>query len=158
MRAQADSAFQKYLLTAERTENNKDHATYAYYFRQVPPGRNSEFRGAYHSSELWFMFDSIREGAAHREWTESDYRMADIMSTYWMNFVKYSNPTGPEADVAGKTLRGNDLQVWEPCTKDGGLKFMELGDGASKLVQNTAYPERDAHHRKVLQEKLEKLL
>lgn len=156
MRAQSDAAFQKYLLTAASTGDNKDHSFYAYYFRQVPPGRNSAFKGAYHSSELWYMFDSIREGAAHREWTESDYRMADIMSTYWMNFVKYGNPTGADAAVAGKTLRGNDLAVWEPCTADTGLKFMELGDGISKLVQNTAYPERDAHHRKYIESKLNK--
>lgn len=154
LRAQSDSSLQKYLLTAALTEENKEHATYAYYFRQVPPGRNCEFRGAYHSSELWYMFDSIREGAAHRDWTESDYRMADIMSTYWMNFVKYGNPTGPDADEAGKTLRGNDLQVWEPCSKAGGLKFMDLGDGGSRMVGATANPERDAHHRKYIEGKL----
>ena len=148
MRAQSDASFQKYLRTAELTEDNKDHATYAYYFTQVPPGRNSEFRGAYHSSELWYMFDSIREGAAHRDWTESDYRMADIMSTYWMNFVKYGNPTGSDASVAGKTLRGNDLQVWEPCTQANGRKFMVLGDGTSRMAESTGYPERDKHHRK----------
>jgi len=150
MRAQSDSCLQKYILSAQMTENNRDHHTFVYYLRQVPPSRNPEFRGAYHSADLWYMFNSIHEGAAHRDWTESDYRMADIMSTYWMNFVKYSNPTGESSC----TSHENPLKVWEPCDSAHGFAFMELGNADSRMVTATPCPQRDAHHRNYLLKKL----
>ena len=154
MRAQSDQCLQKYLLTAALTEDNQAHETYVYYFRQVPPGRNSAFKGAYHSSELWYMFDSIREGVAHREWRQEDYKTAELMSTYWMNFVKYGNPNGERREIAGHTASGKEMAIWEPCRKANDLPFLELVAGTSKMVKETAYPERDRYHRNWLEEQL----
>lgn len=140
MRAMSDQYFQKYLLTAAMTEGCAGHRTYVYRFGQVPPGRNSEFRGAYHSSDLWYMFDSIRETENQRKWTKKDHEMAEMMSKYWMNFVKYGNPNG------------ECLPDWEPCTVRSGLQFMELKDGKAKMAMNTDNRNRDLHHRRWLME------
>ena len=134
MRAGSDQSFAKYRMSCALTENNKDHTSYAYYFTQVPPGRNSDFRGAYHSSELWYVFDSIREGAAHRDWTETDYKTAKVMSTYFMNFVKTGDPNG-----AG-------LTPWEPCTKAKGLPFIQISNGTSEMRTATDHPDRDKYY------------
>ena len=139
MRAGSDASFQKYLLSAGATENNKDHKTFAYFFTQVPSGRNSEFRGAYHSSDLWYMFDSIREGAAHRNWTKEDRETAKIMSTYWANFVKTGDPNG------------EGLTNWEECTKESGYRFLQIGNGKSEMKDHTDFPERDAFFRSLYQ-------
>ncbi len=154
MRVQSDQCLQKYRLTAALTEENQAHETYVYYFRQVPPGRNAAFRGAYHSSELWYMFDSIREGAAHREWRPEDYETAELMSTYWMNFVKYGNPNGESPEEAGHTASGKKMAVWKPCRREDGLPFLDLAGGTSRMIQETDYPERDQYHRSWLEEQL----
>ena len=154
MRVQSDQCLQKYRLTAALTEENQAHETYVYYFRQVPPGRNAAFRGAYHSSELWYMFDSIREGVAHREWRSEDYETAELMSTYWMNFVKYGNPNGESPEEAGHTASGKEMAVWKPCRREDGLSFLDLAGGTSRMTQETDYPERDQYHRSWLEEQL----
>lgn len=127
MRAISDQHFQKYLLTAQITESNKNHQTYVYRFGQIPPGRNSEFRGAYHSSDLWYMFNSMREKKNQRRWTAEDYRMAEIMSGYWINFVKYSDPNGED---------GNG---WKPCRAENDFEFLELKAGKSAMTSNAGW-------------------
>lgn len=51
---------------------------------------------AFHSSELWFTFGSIREGKPpHRPWRRTDFELADIVSSYWANFMCTGDPNGP---------------------------------------------------------------
>ena len=73
---------------------------------------------AWHSTELWFTFASLREGIPpHRPWREIDYRLADIISTYWANFIKTGNPNE------------EGLPWWPESGADYG--YMELGDTCS---------------------------
>ena len=77
---------------------------YAYQFaRRLPTdGRDGVLQGAFHSSELWYMFKSLR--FCWRPFIEGDYDLAEQMITYWTNFAATGNPngTGPE--------------TWTPCT------------------------------------------
>ena len=79
---------------------------YAYQFaRRLPTdGREGVLQGAFHSSELWYMFKSLR--FCWRPFIPGDYDLAEQMITYWTNFAATGNPngTGPE--------------VWPPCTAD----------------------------------------
>lgn len=89
LRARSDRLHQTYLLSAEYIQaHNKNSNVYTYYFDHAPPGRNAEFYGAFHSSELWYFFNSIRNTAGQRSWTLADYSMAERMSSYYANFVK----------------------------------------------------------------------
>jgi para-nitrobenzyl esterase len=66
---------------------------YVYYFTRVPPtlpGRPS--RGATHVAEIPYMFDNL---APPVPWTEVDRRLADVMSSYWVNFARSGDPNGP---------------------------------------------------------------
>jgi para-nitrobenzyl esterase len=66
---------------------------FVYYFSHVPPsppGRPS--RGATHVAEISYMFDNLLAGAA---WTDSDRHLADVMSSYWVNFAMSGDPNGP---------------------------------------------------------------
>jgi para-nitrobenzyl esterase len=66
---------------------------YVYYFTRTPPappGRPS--RGATHVAEIPYMFDNLADGVP---WTDVDRRLADTMSSYWVNFARTGNPNGP---------------------------------------------------------------
>ena len=84
----------------------KGDKAYAYQFARPLPddGKHPEvtqrLRGAFHSSDLWFVFKSLKH--CWRPWTQGDWDLAEKMITAWSNFAKYSDP-------------GFD---WTPCTAD----------------------------------------
>lgn len=65
---------------------------YLYYFNQTPPGRNPDRYGAFHSSEIAYLFQSL--DAVDRPWTSTDRDLANIMSEYWVNFATTGDPNG----------------------------------------------------------------
>ena len=72
---------------AETDEKNGMPADYLYFFRRKLPGDDA---GAFHSSELWFIFQTLSR--AWRPFTEADYALAEKVADGWCNFVKYGNP------------------------------------------------------------------
>lgn len=132
LRAKSDFNLQDYLVSAEYAKaHNKHFNVYTYYFNNAPPGRNSEFYGSFHSSELWYYFDSMRDIPGQRKWTSTDHHLADTMSSYLANFVKTGNPNG------------KGLPDWkQPTVADRGA-FMRFRDGEARLATQTPYPERD---------------
>ena len=67
-------------------------STYVYYFDRHPPGHDSDHYGAYHSAELVYVFNNL--DSVKRPWTETDRRLADTMSSYWVNFARTGDPNG----------------------------------------------------------------
>ncbi|MBQ3883170.1 MAG: carboxylesterase family protein [Bacteroidales bacterium] len=86
---------------------------YAYQFARPLPDDGSQkdyvLKGAFHSSDLWFVFKSLKH--CWRPWTKGDWDLAEKEITYWSNFVKYGNPNGPEGGE------------WSPFTETN-QKFM----------------------------------
>ena len=60
---------------------------YGYYFDRNLPG---DERGAWHSSELWYMFGSLSR--CWRPWTGYDYELSDAMVDYWCAFARTGDP------------------------------------------------------------------
>jgi para-nitrobenzyl esterase len=101
------------------------HRAYAYMFiHAIPPPPNARTiigkdtalpprLGAWHTGEIPYAFDSLAK--VDRAWTASDRRVADIMSSYWVNFAATGDPNG-----AG-------LPPW-PVYGDPSGSVMELGD------------------------------
>jgi para-nitrobenzyl esterase len=79
---------------------------FAYRFdRRLPTdGRPDVLKGAFHSSELWYMFKSLR--FCWRPFIEGDYDLAEQMITCWTNFAASGNPNGEKAGP------------WTPCTEE----------------------------------------
>ena len=83
---------------------------YAYQFaRPLPddgshPAVSSRLKGAFHSSDLWYVFKSLKN--CWRPWTQGDWDLSEKMLTYWSNFAKYADPNGPQGGE------------WQPYTKD----------------------------------------
>jgi para-nitrobenzyl esterase len=68
--------------------------TYAYYFSHVSPGPQSTRWGAFHSSEIPYVFGTFA-AAPERGYSTADQRLSETMSTYWINFVRSGDPNGP---------------------------------------------------------------
>jgi len=80
-----------------------ENKVYNYLFTRLLPVNPEDIGGprdpetllAFHSSEMWYVFGAIRQGVPpHRPWTEIDFKLADMMSTYWANFIRTGNPNG----------------------------------------------------------------
>ena len=64
------------------------------------PEVTERLKGAFHSSDLWYVFKSLKH--CWRPWTQGDWDLSEKMLTAWTNFAKNSNP------AIG----------WEPCTAE----------------------------------------
>ena len=88
----------------------KGGVAYAYQFaRPLPddgshPEVSQRLRGAFHSSDLWFVFKSLKH--CWRPWTQGDWDLSEKMLSAWTNFCKYGNPNGPQGGE------------WTPMTKE----------------------------------------
>jgi para-nitrobenzyl esterase len=74
-----------------QSERGKAKA-YLYYFTHVPPTAPGQpSRGATHTADLAYMFDNQPPNVM---WTDVDKKLADTMSSYWVNFAATGNPNG----------------------------------------------------------------
>ncbi|PQE32719.1 carboxylesterase protein [Rutstroemia sp. NJR-2017a WRK4] len=62
---------------------------YTYYWTHAPPGQD---QGAYHQSEIFYALNSLYASADIYPWTDYDYYVGEVMSSYWANFCKTRNP------------------------------------------------------------------
>lgn len=107
------------LMWCEHNAETKDTTIYCYCFDPEIPGDNA---GAFHSSELWFVFETLAK--CWRPFTGKHYDLARQMCNYWTNFAKKGNPNG--LDVEG-TL----MPEWRPYTKEESF-IMLFGDKVGK--------------------------
>ena len=80
---------------------------FVYRFDPSIPGWDDP--GAFHSSELWFMFETLAK--CWRPFTGKHYDLARIMCNYWTNFAKTGDPNGCDAD-------GSSMPEWREYTKE----------------------------------------
>ena len=91
---------------------------YTYFWTHAPPGPDAAMRGAYHGSEINYVFNNLY--ATDRPWTDEDRRIADMVSSYWANMIKAGNPNGP------------GLPAW-PAYDAAKVSVMRLGDDAGMM-------------------------
>jgi para-nitrobenzyl esterase len=96
---------------------------YSYLFSHLLPwrevdlgtARDPSVQMAYHSSEMFYAFASLREGMPPaRPWQPEDFALADTVSSYWANFMRTGDPNGP------------GLPEWPASDADYG--YIEIGD------------------------------
>jgi para-nitrobenzyl esterase len=115
---------------AARAENSKSPA-YLYFWNHVLPGPDSEKYGAFHTSEVPYVFNSL-EGSG-RPFTAEDRRIADEVSLYWANFAASGDPNGGDP-------KGKKPAHW-PSFGEQSDMVMELGDNSKPIraVQATVH-------------------
>jgi len=67
---------------------------YAYLFARPLPGDDN---GAWHSSDLWYVFHSFRH--SWRPFTAGDEALSLKMVDYWTNFAKFGDPNGKDGGL-----------------------------------------------------------
>ena len=82
---------------------------YVYCLDRWLPGDD---RGAFHASDLWYVFKTLMR--SWRPWEKEDYWLAYACNTYWAQFAKTGVP------------QGDRLPTWTPYTADEPMT-MELG-------------------------------
>ena len=85
---------------------------YVYCFSHDLPGEELEpdlehgvypMPGAFHSSELWYVFGTLDR--CWRPMEQADYDLSEQMVSYWTNFARTGNPNA------------EGLPLWKPCTQ-----------------------------------------
>jgi para-nitrobenzyl esterase len=106
---------------------------YLYYFSRVPPGPESSRYGAYHASEIAYVFDNL--DLLKRPFEDPDHRLAEAMSSYWVNFAATGDPNG------------KGLAKW-PAYRQGEDVAIELGDRVKPVgnLHQAALDLLDAHN------------
>jgi para-nitrobenzyl esterase len=84
---------------------------YTYQFARPLPtdGRENVLKGAFHSSDLWYVFKSLKH--CWRPLAAGDWDLSEVMITAWTNFAKNGDPNGQKGFT------------WTPYTKEN-PKFM----------------------------------
>ena len=80
---------------------------YCWVFNPEIPGWDNP--GAFHSSDLWFFFETLAK--CWRPFVGKHYDLARQMCNYWANFIRSGDPNGKDAD-------GSDMPLWKPFTHD----------------------------------------
>jgi len=80
---------------------------YMYVFDPSIPGWDDP--GTFHSSELWFVFESLAK--CWRPFKGAHYDLARKMCNYWTNFARTGDPNGPDAD-------GTPMPEWKSATPE----------------------------------------
>jgi para-nitrobenzyl esterase len=75
-------------------EAAKGKKAYVYFFSHIQNvnGQPSP-AGATHTAEISFAWNNPK-GQANQTWTASDTKLADEMSSYWVNFISKGDPNG----------------------------------------------------------------
>ena len=88
------------------------HPAYLYYFSHKPPGPQSARLGAFHASELAYVFGTF---AWPFPWDDTDKKLSDAITSYWVNFATNGDPNG------------DSLPKW-PAYNANDDQSLELGD------------------------------
>ena len=72
---------------ADLRNANSEEPVYVYYFARALPGDDA---GAFHSSELWYMFGTLNR--CWRPMERHDYTLSNTMLDMWTDFMKKADP------------------------------------------------------------------
>lgn len=89
-------------------DEQKKQPSYCWFFDRKLPGDDN---GAWHSSELWYFFGTLKNG--WRPFKEHDYKISDAMANALCNFAKTGNPNEVGSDVWKPTTASQkQIMLW----------------------------------------------
>lgn len=104
--------------------------SYTYFWTHVIPGPDGDRYGAFHTAEVPYVLNNL--AMSPRPFTADDRRLADLASSYWVNFAKSGEPNGPglprwlPAAESGMTMQLDTHSRMVPAvTSDSRLEFFK---------------------------------
>ncbi len=89
----------EYIWALKQNEQSSSK-TFLYLFTRKPPAEGEQKKfGAYHTAEIGYALHNL--DSILRSWQEIDRRLEKLMSSYWVQFVKTSDPNAPGLPVWG---------------------------------------------------------
>jgi carboxylesterase type B len=101
-----------YLWAVNRAKTGKTKL-FTYYWTHPEPGPDEKRYGAFHTSEVPYVFNNLSK--SNRPWTDTDRKIAETLSAYWANFAATGDPNG------------KGLPAW-PAFSEKVAQTMEIGD------------------------------
>jgi para-nitrobenzyl esterase len=99
---------------------------YAYFFERAIPWPEQPRYQAFHSAELPYMFDNL--ALLSRPWEAPDRELAQLMVSYWINFMRTGDPNGdglpPWPADRGRVMRLSPSPRAEPLPQADVLRLM----------------------------------
>ena len=118
----ADLVFRCPAVTQAKWNSATKQPTYEYQFEHAIPGQEAE--GAVHSSDLPYVFGYYpKSGNIAGKFSDVDFKLAELIETYWTNFAKRGNPNG------------EGLPNWPEY--DGSQAFIEFTQDGKALAQTS---------------------
>ncbi len=105
------------------SELGKKGPYYVFDFDPEMPGWDNP--GSFHSSDLWFWFETLAK--CWRPFVGKHYDLARHMCNYWANFIKNGDPNGNDAD-------GSPMEKWGAFT-DANPVYMTLYEAPKAEVR-----------------------
>lgn len=121
-----------YLWARDRAKTAKTNA-YIYFWDHALPGPDAALYGAFHSSEVPYVLNTLY--MSERPFTDVDKKIADQVSSYWVNFATAGDPNG------------KGLTVWPAVGEKA--ETMEIGDKPGAIAA-AGSPEKLAFWEKTL--------
>jgi para-nitrobenzyl esterase len=98
-----------YVWADTRSKTSKT-PVFNYFFDRITPWPEYPQYGVFHSSEIPYVFQN--QNLINRPWEQIDYKLSDLMSSYWVNFIKTGDPNS------------DNLPAW-PAANDRMMRFNE---------------------------------
>ncbi len=105
-------------LAQKKADTGEKTPMYYWLFDPEIPGWDNP--GTFHSSDLWFFFETLAK--CWRPFVGKHYDLARQMCNYWANFIRSGDPNGLDAD-------GRPMPEWKPYTVDEPCRMI-FGDTA----------------------------
>jgi para-nitrobenzyl esterase len=125
---------------------------YLYYLSHVPPLPNAEWIGAQHGAEIPYAFNWPNGTlSAAVPWTDADRKLAEQVSSYWVNFAATGDPNGGNlpkwtaySAKDDQAMGFGDVPRMIPVPNKAALDFL---DGAMPRLRDASSPQRSTGGR-----------
>ena len=100
--------------------------------------------GASHFAELWYVFEHLDQTPWH--WNTADRKVAEEISSYWVNFARSGNPNGQGMPVwpAFTNIDSKVIYLGDPMTIGGvaNITSLRVFDAVYTMVRGTPFVAR----------------